>query len=68
MKKSKYLSRIVALLLALVMSLSMAACGNSGSGGPEGNAETMDTERTQLFIHNFNGGYGVEWLKNLKDR
>lgn len=68
MKKSKYLNRIVALLLALVMSLSMAACGNSGSGGPEGNAESLDTERTQLYIHNFNGGYGVEWLKNLKDR
>lgn len=69
MKKSKYLNRIVALLLVLVMSLGLAACGGgSGSGGENVNNESVDTERTQLYVFNFAGGYGVEWLKNLKDR
>lgn len=69
MKKSKYLNRIVALLLALVLSLSMVACGgNGGSGEAGGNNESVDAERTQLYVFNFAGGYGVEWLKLVKDR
>lgn len=69
MKKSKYLNRIVALLLVLVMSLGLAACGGgSGSGGENVNNESVDTERTQLYVFNFAGGYGVEWLKLVKDR
>ena len=69
MKKSKYLNRIVALLLALVLSLSMVACGgNGGSGEAGGNNESVDAERTQLYVFNFAGGYGVEWLKLVMDR
>jgi len=75
MKTSKYLSRIVAVLLALVMCLSMAACGGSGGSGGSGDAGAVqgddgavDTERTQLYVFNFAGGYGVQWLKLLKER
>lgn len=63
--------RLWALLLALVMCLSMAACGN-GSGSKEGNVdldeEQVDTSRTQLYVSNFAGGYGSEWLAKVKER
>ena len=39
MKKYRFL-RLAALLLAAIMALSLAACGNSGSDGASGNAET----------------------------
>lgn len=70
MKTSKHVKRILALLLALMMSLTMAACGGGNNSGAadDVNNETVDTERTQLYVFNFAGGYGVEWLKLLKDR
>lgn len=72
MKTSKHISRVLALLLALVMLLSMAACGGSSSNGDsqavQGDDNAVDTERTQLYVFNFAGGYGVEWLKLVKER
>ena len=64
----KNAKRVLALLLALVMSVSLAACGGGGSQVDGGNDDTVDTERTQLYVFNFAGGYGVEWLKLLKER
>lgn len=70
LKKAK---RVLALLLAAVMLLSLAACGDnsntpSGDDPDVGGNETVDTERTQLYVFNFAGGYGVEWLKLVKER
>ena len=69
MKTSKYITRTLALILVLVMSLSLIACGRQAAPGAEDvNNDVVDMERTQLFVFNFAGGYGVEWLKLLKDR
>ncbi len=70
----KNVRRVLALLCALVMVFSLAACG--GSGTQSGNAgqsadpgkEQMDENRTQLYVFNFAGGYGVEWLVKAKER
>ena len=73
---------ILILVLALTMTVTAAACRGGGSdpnnpGGPGGNTpgggdtgitEEVDTARTQLYVSNFNGGYGDEWLKTLKTR
>lgn len=54
-----------ALLLALIMVLSLAACGGKETGG---NSETVDSDRTQLYVYNFLGGFGAEWLAAAKER
>lgn len=60
MKKVKSLA---ALALAAISSLSFAACrGNSDNP----NNETIDASRTQLYVNNYSGGYGVEWLTQVK--
>ncbi len=67
----KNLFRIVAMLCAALLVFSLAACGgNGGSGGSSGGAvnETVDQSRTQLYVFNFAGGYGVDWLIAAKER
>ena len=73
---------ILILVLALTMTVTAAACrggggdpnnpggpgGNTPGGGDTGITEEVDTARTQLYVSNFNGGYGDEWLKTLKTR
>ena len=49
-------------LLFLSIILSMAGCGRDRSGG----GEAVDKTRSQLYVHNFDGGYGHEWLTDLK--
>lgn len=52
---------------------SFAACGGggggeSGSDDPYFNGVTIDTTKTQLFVFNYNGGYGREWFYDVIDR
>lgn len=56
------------LLLALVMALSLIACGGKGEGEGSGVNEQVDTERTQLYVFNFAGGFGADWLIAAKER
>ena len=58
--------RMLALLLAMIMCVGFAACDQAGPSSV--GDDTVDSERTQLYVFNFNGGYGVEWLKSVKDR
>lgn len=58
--------RLMALLLAAVMCVGFTACDQAGPSSV--GDDTVDSERTQLYVFNFNGGYGVEWLKQVKDR
>lgn len=63
MKKTKKLASIV---LAAVMSVgglgSLAACGRTTSG------EAIDKNKTQLYVRNYQGGFGNKWLYNGKDK
>lgn len=67
--------KVVAILLTLIATLSVSACGGeSGNGGNGGNngggavEEQIDTSKTQIYVYNFNGGFGSEWLVKLGDR
>ena len=62
MKKMK---KVIALALAttsVFSAFAMASCGGSGGGG----GEKVDVNRTQIYVNNYSGGYGVEWLTEIK--
>lgn len=61
------MKKLSALGLVVVMALSMVACGNN-SGKANSGEEQTDTSRTQLYVFNFAGGYGSDWLVALKER
>lgn len=59
--------RMLALSAAAVLSIgtvgTMAGCGGKGgSGGIE-----IDPHRSQLYVYNFAGGFGTEWLTKLAE-
>ena len=59
------LSKLFACVLAACSVGSMigfAGCGTTTAG------EKIDKTKTQLYVFNFNGGYGTEWLTYVKDR
>ena len=76
MKKS--IKKLISLLCVGVLSASAVACGSSDPGpgpGPDNSspgtsvpAENVDTSKAQLYISNFNGGVGTDWLYAAKAR
>ena len=63
MKTKKILCNLMALV-TLGSVCALAACG----GMQGGVNEKVDETRTQLYIGNYNGGYGDAWLKAAKVR
>ena len=63
MKKMKKLIALALATTSVVSAFAMASCGGSG-GGTGG--EKVDTSRTQIYVNNYSGGYGVEWLTEIK--
>ena len=57
------MKKTLCVILGLLMSLSVAACGK----GP-GLTEAIDPNRTQLYVFNYDGGVGTEWLYEIKER
>lgn len=57
--------KIVATMLAVPMLVTAAACANLGDPGGVP-TENVDTNRTQLYVFNYHGGYGSQWLLNVK--
>ncbi len=71
MKKS--IVKFLAVLCTLALVFSMAACGGGSTeqpnaGGESGGNESVDQSKTQLYVFNFAGGYGVDWLIAAKER
>ncbi len=64
MKSKKIISVMVSLLLVIAINFSLGACGQQGSNG----GQKIDKNRTQLYVSNFAGGYGDEWLYALAAR
>ncbi|MBE5747840.1 MAG: hypothetical protein E7352_06695 [Clostridiales bacterium] len=70
MKKTKILSLALAALLSIgsVGAVTGCAHGDSTGGGNNGPTETIDTSRTQLYVRNYQGGFGNKWLHNGKEK
>lgn len=80
MKKNlkKALSVLLAALMVAGSTTGLIACGPGGGGGGGGHIGTegdrffedreVDENKTQLYVFNFNGGYGSDWLMNLVKR
>ena len=63
----KAFKKIISAMLAATMCFSVAACSPATPDGGDTD-ESVDTMRTQLYVYNFNGGFGTEWLKAAKTR
>lgn len=60
--------KIVAIAMAVVCALATMGCATPDMGSGGGYTEQVDTARTQLYVYNYNGGYGSDWLMAVKDR
>lgn len=62
MKKFK---KILAFVMSLTVSCSVfASCG----GGGEDPSQKEQADKTNIYVANFDGGYGNEWLKKAIER
>ena len=64
----KRFAKIFSVALALLMSFGLTACGNNPNDPDNGGDEKIDTSKTQLYVFNFYGGYGSDWLTAAKKR
>lgn len=58
------MKKIFSVMTLLILSLALASCGVKRIG----ETEETDVAKTQLFVGNFDGGYGEEWIKKAKTR
>lgn len=68
MKKCKKLFSLIAFLLCAVMLLAMTGCNDLNVETPTVDNVDVDTTKAQLYIANYNGGFGTEWLNNAAKR
>lgn len=61
MRKSMKLAMCV--LASVFFVGSFAACGKT----PDGSGEKIDSNKTQLYVFNYNGGYKTDWLESAKN-
>lgn len=66
----KQLKKLLILLLVFTLVLTVSACrGNHNQGDSDrGINEEVDKEKVQLYVGNFNRGFGAEWLYAAKKR
>lgn len=57
----KLISTLLSCMLISSMVAPVASCGTREQFG-----ETVDTKKTQLFVSNYDGGFGTTWLNDLK--
>lgn len=62
MRKMKLLLTGIFLASSIV---SLASCDN---GDVVGTIEGVDKNKTQLYVYNFDGGFGTKWLNEVKGR
>ena len=63
------MKKFFAFLLSLIMLVCLAACSEreevGGGGGTSASNNDKDATYSKLYIGNFDGGYGDEWLKEI---
>ncbi len=68
MKKCKKLVSLISLLLCAVMMFAMTGCEELNVEAPENENVEVDTTKAQLYVANWNGGFGTEWLSKSAKR
>lgn len=58
MKKKKLCALIISVLMVIVVLCGQFGCRSTG--------ESVDATKSQLWIHNYNGGIGTDWLYKLE--
>ncbi|MBR2375364.1 MAG: hypothetical protein IKA88_03655 [Clostridia bacterium] len=70
----KGLKRSLMALLCVPFALSMAACSNEdvfgggGGGGETSSIKPVDETKAQLYVWNYDGGFGHDWLDAAVER
>lgn len=68
----KTTKKVIGSFLCVGLVFSSVACTPHGTyvppTGDSTTVEQIDTEKTQLYVYNFYGGYGSDWLASLKER
>ena len=59
--------KIMAAFLAVVMTGSVAA-GLAACDRRTSTERPIDESKTTLYVSNYNGGYGTEWLYQVRDK
>ena len=57
------MKKTLCVILGLLMCLSVTACGKR-----PGLTEAIDPNRTQLYVFNYEGGVGSDWLYDMKEK
>ena len=61
-------------LIAIMLTMFLVVFGFGACKTPEipndddGHMEQIDTNKTQLYVYNYNAGYKSEWLYKAKER
>lgn len=65
----KRISKFLSLVLCLATCGSIAACATPPAVNNNQNVqEEVDSSRTQLYVFNYGGGFGSDWLRAAKTR
>ena len=65
----KAFKKLLSLVLALSACTSAIACVNPGAGKDDSSSEEkIDTTKYILNVSTYDGGFGYEWLYEIKDR
>ena len=64
--KKQTLKKIAVMAMAMALSVNMVACG--GTENFSGSNEPIDESKSQLYVYNYDGGFGTEWLYKARDR
>ena len=62
------MKKIKLLLASLLMVFSLVALTACDDDDVIGSIEEVDYTKTQLYVYNFDGGYGQKWLNEVKGR
>lgn len=68
MRKTKKLIPLVALLLCAVILFAMTGCEDLKIETPDADGVEIDSTKAQLYVANYNGGFGTQWLSNAAKR
>lgn len=65
----KFIKKMLTAALSVALSVTaLTGCAVPERPGGGGDIEEIDATRTQLFVFNFDGGYGTDWLVKAKEQ